>query len=113
LRNERGLLEGDLKAVDLKLLLLYEEWVLLKEFEKFDRSLTDKLEGKRAEATDIELKILDCREKLETKKAEVEGVLQVEKEIHQEFLRSVGENNKNEEYITKVFKRKIKRSKVL
>jgi hypothetical protein len=35
-----------------------------------------------------------------------------EKHTHAEFSKLLGENNKNEEYITKVYKRRIKRSKV-
>ncbi|KAJ3351821.1 Cilia- and flagella-associated protein 44, partial [Kappamyces sp. JEL0680] len=34
-----------------------------------------------------------------------------EKDIHDEYRKIVGENNKNEEYLTKVFKRRVKRSK--
>lgn len=58
LRQERILLEGDLKAADIKLLLLYEEWVLLKEFEKFDSALAEKLNTKVSEKMDLDSKVL-------------------------------------------------------
>ena len=48
----------DLKFADIKLLVLYKEWVLLKEFEKFDNALADKLRCKQNEKTDIEEKVI-------------------------------------------------------
>lgn len=59
LRKERSLLEADLKSADIKLLLLYHEWMLLKEFEKFDIALADKLDGKRSEKLEIDFKVFD------------------------------------------------------
>ena len=46
-----------MKAADIKLLLLYHEWVLLKEFEKFDTALAEKLDGKKGEKLDIDFKV--------------------------------------------------------
>jgi WD40 repeat protein len=121
LHQERAILESgififnaylDLKAADVKLLLLLQEWILLKEFEKFDNALSEKLDAKRAEKLDIDSKIDECQDKLGVKKEEIEGVIQKEKQIHAEFTLLLGENNKNEEYITKIYKRKIKRTKV-
>ncbi|RKO93288.1 hypothetical protein BDK51DRAFT_14775, partial [Blyttiomyces helicus] len=111
LEKERIVLEGDVKCADIKLLLLYREWVLLKEFEKYDNALMDKLTMKRNEKEEIDLKIKECQEKLNSKKTEIELVIKREKEIHDEFHSSLGENNKHEELLTKIFKRKIKRSK--
>lgn len=112
LRQDRAVLEADLKAADIKLLLLYQEWVLLKEFEKFDIALSEKLDSKKGEKLEIDGKINECRDRLASKKEEIELVIQKEKQIQSEFQHLLGENNKNEEYITKVYKRKIKRAKV-
>ncbi len=106
------MLSGDLKFADIKLELLFREWMLLKEFEQTDNKLAEKSNSKKAEKQDIESKIDEYREKLSTKKAEIERVIQREREIHEEYRKIAGENNKNEEYLSKVFKRKIKRSKV-
>nr|KAJ3422153.1 Cilia- and flagella-associated protein 44 [Polyrhizophydium stewartii] len=111
LAHDRVVLEGDLKFADIKLLLFYQEWVLLKEFEKYDTALAEKLSTKKAEKAEIDLKIAECQEKLAVKKSEIESVILKERQIQEEFQRLLGENNKNEEYLTKVFKRKIKRSK--
>ncbi|KAI9094906.1 hypothetical protein DFS34DRAFT_227574 [Phlyctochytrium arcticum] len=109
--KERVVLEADLKSADMKLLLLYREWVLLKEFEKHDNQLADKLSQKRNEKDEIDGKIKECQEKLNAKKAEIESVIKREKEVQEEVRRTIGENNRHEDYLTKVFKKKIKRSK--
>ncbi|KAI8897709.1 WD40-repeat-containing domain protein, partial [Globomyces pollinis-pini] len=101
----------DLKYADIKLQLLFREWMLLKEFEQTDNALADKLNGKKAEKNEIEAKIAEYREKLAAKKVEIEQVIQKEKEIHEDYRKSIGENNKNEEFLGKVFRRKIKRVK--
>ncbi|KAJ3297198.1 Cilia- and flagella-associated protein 44 [Borealophlyctis nickersoniae] len=111
LGKERIVLEGDVKFADMKLLLLYREWVLLKEFEKYDNALADKLVMKRNEKDDIDLKIRECQEKLNGKKAEIELVIKREKDVQDEFHRTVGENNKYEEFLGRIFKKKIKRTK--
>jgi hypothetical protein len=49
---------------------------------------------------------------LDDKKNEIDKIIAEERAIHENFRQTIGENNKNEEYLTKVFKRKIKRSKV-
>jgi hypothetical protein len=55
--KDRILLDGDIKFADIKLLLLYREWVLLKEFEKYDTKLAEKLSLKRQEKGDIDEKV--------------------------------------------------------
>lgn len=110
--NERILLSSDLKFADIKLQLLFREWMLLKEFEQTDNILAEKLNARKIEKKDIEAKIDEYREKLGAKKIEIESVILKEKEIHEEYRKIIGENNKSEDYLTKVFKRKVKRVKV-
>ncbi len=110
--RDRIVLEADLKAADLKLLLLYREWVLLKEFEEHDHGLSDKLKSKLGEKHDIHERVLECQSKLALKKAEIEQILLAGKELVEDFQGSLGESNKHEEYYLKLFRRKIKRSKV-
>ena len=42
----------------MKLLLLYKEWELLKEFEKHDIELSDKLNMKRNEKLELDAKVI-------------------------------------------------------
>ncbi|KAJ3069689.1 Cilia- and flagella-associated protein 44 [Podochytrium sp. JEL0797] len=111
LMHERVALQADVKLVDMKLLLLYREWVHLKEFEKTDNFLAEKLNSKQAEKTDLAIKIKECQERLNEKKLEISEIIANEKELQDEFGATVGENNKYEEFLSKVFKKKIKRTK--
>ena len=45
------------------------------------------------------------------KKKEVDRLLEREKALHTSFVASLGDNNKFADFLTKVFKKKIKRSK--
>ena len=51
------------------------------------------------------------QQKLEAKKKDIEKLVEKEKALHAQFVQSLGENNKFADYLTKVFKKKIKRSK--
>eukprot|EP00741_Cyanophora_paradoxa_P024459 tig00022075_g23616.t1 len=111
LRREKFKLEADLKTTDMKMLLLYQELVLLKEFEKKDTTLAKKLEAKRLEKAEIVAKIAECQDRLAVKKTEIEALLEKDKAILAEFNQVVGENNKFYEQLLKIFKKKIKRLK--
>ncbi|KAJ3347586.1 Cilia- and flagella-associated protein 44 [Entophlyctis luteolus] len=111
LMHERIALAADMKLADMKLLLLYREWVHLKEFEKHDNFLVEKLSSKQSEKIEISGKLKECQERLNLKKTEVELIINQEKALQEEFLKTVSENNKFEDFLAKVFKKKIKRSK--
>lgn len=49
--------------------------------------------------------------KLESKKQDIEKLLDREKALYTTFSTAMGENNKFENFLTKVFKKKIKRAK--
>jgi hypothetical protein len=53
------LVAADLKMLDLKMLILHQELELLKEFEKEDIALAEKLQVKRAEKAELNAKV--CR----------------------------------------------------
>ena len=53
----------------------------------------------------------EVQQKIENKKKDIEKLQEKEKALHASFMSSLGENNKFVEYLSKVFKKKIKRSK--
>lgn len=55
--------------------------------------------------------IVDVTSKVEIKKKEIEKLQEKEKALYAQFQASLGENNKFADYLTKVFKKRIKRSK--
>ncbi|KAK3285967.1 hypothetical protein CYMTET_6449 [Cymbomonas tetramitiformis] len=111
LRREKFRLEADLKSADMKRLVLYQEYMLLKESEKRDNTLKQRLDSKLAERTDILSKISECQEKLEMKKDEVEKLMEKKKQIMAEFDHLVEDANTFREALLKIFNRKIKRIK--
>jgi len=55
--------------------------------------------------------IVDVTGKLEAKKKEIERLVEKDKALTAQFQASLGDNNKFADYLTKVFRKKIKRSK--
>uniref|UniRef100_A0ABM0LYK4 Myosin-2 heavy chain-like n=1 Tax=Saccoglossus kowalevskii TaxID=10224 RepID=A0ABM0LYK4_SACKO len=111
LRHVKHKLEIDLKNADLRHVTLFEELQLLKEFEKRENVLADKVEGKNREKGDMQMKVMECQQKLDNKKKDIERLQEKEKTLCTQFQQSLGENNKFADFLTKVFKKKIKRAK--
>lgn len=111
LRREKFKLEADLKQAEIKKLVMYQELQLLKDFEKREDTLTEKLQAKLSEKREVVDKIKDCQEKLEVKKAEVDNLVEHKKAVASEFDELVEDGHTFREPLLKIFMRKIKRSK--
>ncbi|XP_053372820.1 cilia- and flagella-associated protein 44-like [Mercenaria mercenaria] len=111
LRHDKFRLDIIMKNADLRQVTLFEELVLLKEYEKREDVLAEKVTNKQQEKLDMQAKIVDVTSKLEVKKKDIEKLQEREKALHAQFVASLGENNKFADYLTKVFKKRIKRSK--
>ncbi|CAH1796965.1 unnamed protein product [Owenia fusiformis] len=111
LRHDKFRLDVDLKNADLRHVTLFEELILLKEFEKRENLLTEKQDNKEQEKIDMQVKIMEVQQKLDMKRRDIEKLQEKERMLHSTFLMSLGENNKFGDYLTKVFKKRIKRSK--
>ncbi|XP_038057956.1 cilia- and flagella-associated protein 44-like isoform X2 [Patiria miniata] len=111
LRHEKLNLDTDLKNSDLRRVTLFEELQLLKEFEKRENVLAAKVEAKIKEKSDSQLKVAECQQKLDAKRKDIDRLMEKEKALYANFQASLGENNKFAEFLTKVFKKKIKRAK--
>ncbi|XP_033757971.1 cilia- and flagella-associated protein 44-like isoform X3 [Pecten maximus] len=111
LRHDKFKLDIVMKNADLRQVTLFEEFVLLKEFEKREDVLAAKVTSKQQEKLDMQHKIIDVQAKLEAKKKEIEKLLERERSLNTTFQGSLGDNNKFSDYLSKVFKKKIKRAK--
>ncbi|XP_070551975.1 cilia- and flagella-associated protein 44-like isoform X2 [Ptychodera flava] len=111
LRHDKLNLEIDIKNADLRHVTLFQELQLLKEFEKRENVLADKVEAKNKEKSDMQMKVMECQQKLDNKKKDIEKLQEKEKALYAQFQQSLGENNKFADFLTKVFKKKIKRAK--
>lgn len=111
LRHDKTHLEVAVKCADLRQVTLFEEFMLLKEFEKRENSFANKVNTKLSEKEEMQEKVEDCQLKLDSKKQDIEKLQEQEKALYNTFSAALGENNKFESFLTRVFKKKIKRAK--
>lgn len=111
LRREKLALEADLKQAEIKRLVMYQELQLLKDFEKRENALNDKLTAKKAEKKEVVEKIRHCQESLDQKKSEIDKLIEHKKAVAVEFDELVDDQHNFREPLLKIFMRKIKRSK--
>jgi WD40 repeat protein len=112
LRQEKLKLDTDLKTTDLKLLTLYQELHLLKEFEENENALFSKLSKARAAKSQVVADMTQCERQLCLKLEEIEAWQEKDKQVMQEFNSVVG-GDKSEFYpvLLKIFKKKVNRNK--
>nr|KAG5708675.1 hypothetical protein BaRGS_034892 [Batillaria attramentaria] len=111
LRHQKFKVDTVMKNADLRQVTLFEELVLLKEYEKSEDVLAEKVSAKQQEKLDMQNKILEVQARLEGKRKDIEKLQEKERAVHQTFLQSLGDNNKFADYLTKVFRKRIKRTK--
>nr|XP_057920871.1 cilia- and flagella-associated protein 44-like isoform X2 [Doryrhamphus excisus] len=105
-------LDWKLKLGNLRQLTLYQELLLLKEVDKSERVLQEKLNTRVKEENNLMSKLEEYREELELKRKDIAKVQEKDKSLTASFQALLGDDNNNfEEYLTKVFKKKIKRTK--
>ncbi|XP_029614593.1 cilia- and flagella-associated protein 44 isoform X1 [Salmo trutta] len=111
LRHEKLCLDIQMKLADLRHVTLFQELLLLKEFEKRENSLQDRLNSCVEEEEDLRSKLEECKQALELKRRDISKLQERERAIAATFQASLGENNKFADFLTRVFKKKIKRVK--
>jgi hypothetical protein len=111
LRQEKLKLDNDLKAADLRMITLYEELVLLREFETKDTALALKMEKCRGDKAGVVTAISEFQAQLATKREEIGVWQEKDKTIMNEFDTLVGEGNQFMPQLLKIFKKRIKRAK--
>ncbi|MEQ2195070.1 hypothetical protein XENOCAPTIV_007055 [Xenoophorus captivus] len=110
-------LDSQLKQDDLQLLTLFQEMLLLKQFEKREgEELQERLNVCIQEEKNISAKnrfihiskLEEYNELLELKRSNIAKLQEREKALTAAFKASLGENNPFQEFLTKVFRKKIK-----
>ena len=105
------MLAADLKAAELRLLVLLQELNLLRTFEAKDAALAGKLDKFSREKGEVTANIRDCETRYTAKKAELEVWQEKDASIGHEFDALVPESHSFRAQLAKIFRRKIKRSK--
>merc|ERR1711959_165308 len=103
--------ESDLKNADMKLLVLYEELLMLNDLEEKDEALLKKSNKCRSDKANIMHQIKECQDQLSEKKSEIEQWQTEESSLQAEFTELVGENSPFLGVLLKIYKKKVKRSK--
>jgi cilia- and flagella-associated protein 44 len=111
LRLERHHLAGDLKLAELQLLTLYQEYTLLLGFEDKDNALRQKEDRCTKEKLEIQESITDFQSKFEAKSEDQVQWSTKSASLLSDFRVLVPDNNPFFDILTKIFKKKIKRSK--
>ncbi|KAJ8002958.1 hypothetical protein DPEC_G00164360 [Dallia pectoralis] len=111
LRHEKLGLDVQMKQADLHHVTLFQELLVLKEFEQRENPLQERLNACIEEEEDLRSKLEECKQALELKRRDISKLQEREKSKAATFLASLGENNKFADFLTRVFRKKIKRVK--
>ena len=85
MQKEKYRLESDLKNAEIKLILLFEELILLKSMEQKDHELTQQLTSNRQEKGLIMKEITDITKKLKERKKEISNIEHDDKMLRVRF----------------------------
>ena len=111
LRQEKFSFQADLKMAEIRRVILVKELAILKECEKRDTLLKNKMDTKSGEKAEIINKINSCVEKISEKNSEINKVLEKKNKILSEFDSLVEDGSTFRDQLQKIFLRKIKRHK--
>ncbi|XP_038202030.1 cilia- and flagella-associated protein 44 [Arvicola amphibius] len=111
LRHRKLKLDTKMKLSDLHHVTLFQEMLLLKNFEKQENILQERVNSLDKEEQDMQWKISETLKEMEEKKNEITKLQEQEKALYAGFQSALGENNKFANFLMKVLKKKIKRAK--
>nr|XP_040126300.1 cilia- and flagella-associated protein 44 isoform X2 [Ictidomys tridecemlineatus] len=111
LRHQKLKLDTQMKLSDLHHVTLFQEILLLKNFEKQENILQERVNACDKEEQDMQWKINELLKEMEERKNEINKLQEQEKSLYSGFQTALGENNKFANFLMKVLKKKIKRVK--
>lgn len=109
MQKEKYRLESDLKNAEIKLILLFEELIILKSMEAKDQELTQQLTSNRQEKGIIMKDITDITKKLKEKKKEIDTIKHEEEMLLVRFHEHCPEGSAKYTEIRKFYERITKK----
>lgn len=109
MQKEKYRLESDLKNAEAKLILFFEELILLKSMESRDQELTRALAKCRQDKGQILREINEISKKLRDKKTEIDAIKAKEEELIGKFHELCPEGSDKYDMIRKHFEKIVKR----
>ncbi|ELK38637.1 hypothetical protein MDA_GLEAN10002900 [Myotis davidii] len=110
LRHQKLKLDIQMKLSDLNHVTLFQEMMLLKNFEKQENILQERVNSLDKEEQEMQWRINESMKEMEEKKNEITRLQDQEKALYASFQAAVGEN-KFANFLMKVLKKRIKRVK--
>ena len=111
MQKEKYRLESDLKNADMKLILLFEELILLNSMEAQDKELTTQLGSCTSEKGFIIREIQEITKKLIQRRQEIEGIKEEEQALMVKFHEYCPENHEKYDEILKFYEKITKKRK--
>ncbi|XP_044522710.1 cilia- and flagella-associated protein 44 [Gracilinanus agilis] len=111
LRHQKLKLDIQMKLADLHHVTLFQEMLLLKNFEKQENILQERANSLDREEQDMKWRISENLSEMEERKSEITRLQDQEKALYAGFQATLGENNKFANFLMKVLKKNIKRVK--
>lgn len=110
-RHEKARISIYMKNADLRHVTLFEEFMLLRDFEKTENELELKLANKKDENLDAQSKISEIQVKIDSKRKDIEKLDDNIKQLLHSYSQMTHDETKYADFLSKVYKRKIKRKK--
>jgi len=111
LRHDKARIAVYMKNADLRHVTIFEEFMLLREFEKTENELENKLDKKKEDHLDIVSKITELNQKIDSKRKDIEKLDGDQKHLLHTYSQMTHDETKYADFLSKVYKRKIKRKK--
>ncbi|NWQ80775.1 CFA44 protein, partial [Columbina picui] len=107
LRHKKLKLDVQMKSADLRYITWYEEVLILRNLEKHEYLLQERVNTLTCEVEALKPKYNSYLAQLEERKCEIVKLQECEKALYANFQASLGENNEFASFLTKVLKKKI------
>ena len=111
MQKEKYRLESDLKNADLKLILLFEELILLKSMEERDQDLSHQLKECRDAKVEIMRSIGEIKKKLNVKLNEINAIRTQEEQLYVKFHEYCNPQSSKYDQIRAYFERIVKKKR--
>ncbi|NXY20172.1 CFA44 protein, partial [Atrichornis clamosus] len=108
LRHKKLKMDVQMKSADLRCITCCEELLILKKLEIHENLLEERVCALISEQEAIQSALKSCLAEMEDRKCEIVELQDREKALYASFQASLGENNEFADFLTKVFKEKVK-----
>ncbi|XP_065532760.1 cilia- and flagella-associated protein 44 isoform X1 [Lathamus discolor] len=108
LRHKKLKLDVQMKNAELRYVTWYEELLIMKNFEKHENLLRERITTLIGEQEAMQPELNGCITQIEDRKCEIIRLQECEKALYANFQASLGENNEFADFLTKVLMKKVK-----